>query len=301
MPVAQRRCPESILGQRAQELWDLGILVLNLTPMGNTTLTMVWKRLLRSLLLGYVVFALIVYFRADSMIFLPRPASYQDTEDILKIAVTDTEQISALHLPNPEATYTLLYSHGNAEDLGDIRPALDRLHSWGFSVFAYDYRGYGTSDGRPSEENSYEDIAAAYHYMIQQLDTPAEQIMPYGRSVGAGPSTYLAAHQPVAGLILESAFTSAFRVVFPFPLLPFDKFPILDNLQAVPVPVLVMHGKADRVIPFNHGQTLYAAAPGPTLSLWVEAAGHNDFSWVAGDRHRQALEDFQALVKTHQD
>jgi len=262
---------------------------------------MVWKRLLRSLLLGYAVFALFVYFRADSMIFLPRPASYQNTEDILRINVTDTEQISALHLPNPEATYTLLYSHGNAEDLGDIRPTLDRLHDWGFSVFAYDYRGYGTSDGRPSEANSYEDIKAAYRYLIQQLDTPAEQIIPYGRSIGSGPSTHLAARQPVAGLILESAFTSAFRVVFPLPLLPFDKFPNLENLQMVQVPVLVMHGKADRVIPFRHGQALYAAAPDPKLYLWVEAAGHNDFGWVAGDRHRQALEDFQTLVDTHQD
>ena len=128
-----------------------------------------WKRLIRSVLFIYTFFALYVFFRADSMIFLPPPASYQDTQDILKLPVTDSQQISALHLPNPDATYTLLYIHGNAEDLGDIRPKLEDLHRWGFSVFAYDYRGYGTSDGKPSERNAYQDITAAYRAHLGSL------------------------------------------------------------------------------------------------------------------------------------
>jgi abhydrolase domain-containing protein 17 len=258
-----------------------------------------WKRLVRSVLFVYIFFALYVFFRADSMIFLPQPATYQNTKDILKIPVTDTEKISAVYLPNAQAAYTFLYIHGNAEDLGDVRPMLDRLHSWGFSVFAYDYRGYGTSEGKPSEGNAYRDADAAYRYMTQHLKIPPEQIILYGRSVGGGSATDLASQHSVSGLILESTFTSAFRVVVPFPILPFDKFSNLDKLQKVRCPILVMHGQADQTIPIQHGQTLYASASEPKMSLWVAGAGHDDFTWVAGERHQQALLSFQQLVKAY--
>lgn len=228
-----------------------------------------WQRLGPSLLFIYAFFALYVFLRADSMIFLPQAASYQDTQDILKIPVTATEQVSATYLPNSQSAYTLLYIHGNAEDLGDIRPMLDRLHSWGFSVFAYDYRGYGTSNGQPSEHNAYQDADAVYAYLTQQLKISPEQIIIYGRSVGGGSATELASRYPVGGLILESTFTSAFRVVVPFPLLPFDKFLNLDKLRKIHCPILVMHGQLDQVIPIHHGQTLYEAASVPKMSLYA--------------------------------
>ncbi|PZU91581.1 MAG: alpha/beta hydrolase [Pseudanabaena sp.] len=259
-----------------------------------------WKRLGRSLLLIYAFFALYVFFRADSMIFLPQPATYQDTKDILKVPVVDNERISAVYLPNTQAVYTILYIHGNAEDLGDIRPVIERLRSWGFNVFAYDYRGYGTSDGKPSEEKAYQDADAALRYLTQQLKIPAERIILYGRSVGGGSATYLATRYAVAGLVLESTFTSAFRVVVPFPLLPFDKFSNLDKMQKIQCPVLVMHGQADQTIPIQHGQALYEAASEPKMSLWVAEAGHNDFTWVAGERHQQVLLSFQQLLKSTQ-
>jgi len=258
-----------------------------------------WKRLVRSLLFIYTFFALYVFFRADSMIFLPQPASYPDTKTSLKLSVTQTEQISAIYLPNSQATHTLLYIHGNAEDLGDIRPLLDRLHGWGFSVFAYDYRGYGTSDGNPSERNAYQDADAAYSYLTQQLKIPPEQIVVYGRSVGGGSAVDLASRHPVGGLILESTFTSAFRVVVPFPILPFDKFSNLDKLRKVHCPVLVMHGQADQTIPIQHGQRLYEAAREPKMSLWVAEAGHNDLDQVAGERYQQTLVAFQRLLEPH--
>jgi abhydrolase domain-containing protein 17 len=255
-----------------------------------------WNRMFRSILFIYICFALYVFFRADSMMFMPQPTTYQDTKDILKLPVSKTEKISAIYLPNPQAKYTLLFNHGNASDLGDLRPLLDRFHNWGFSVFAYDYRGYGTSDGQPSEQNAYQDATAAYTYLTQELKVPPAQIIIYGQSIGGGAATELAANHPVAGLILESTFTSAFRVIVPIPILPFDKFTNQDKLRKVRCPVLVMHGEADEIIPFQHGQKLYASAPEPKLSLWVSGAGHNDFTAVAGDRHRKALLSFQQLI-----
>jgi fermentation-respiration switch protein FrsA (DUF1100 family) len=256
-----------------------------------------WKRLIRSLLFIYGFFAFYVFFRADSMIFLPQPATYQDNPSILKLPVTDNQKISAVHQPNPNAEYTILYIHGNAEDIGDIQPFLESLHKWGFGTFAYDYRGYGTSDGKPGEWNAYQDAEAAYTYLTQKLQVPPHKIIVYGRSVGGGSAVDLATRHPIAGLILESTFTSAFRVVVPFPLLPFDKFANLNKLQQVNCPILVMHGQADQTIPVKHGYQLYEAAADPKMSLWVDGAGHDDFTWIAGDRHRKTLAAFQQLIE----
>ena len=254
---------------------------------------------MRSILFIYTCFALYVYFRADSMIFLPPPPSYRDNRAILKLPISDTKAISALYLPNESATYTLLYIHGNAEDLGTIKPQLERFHQWGYSVFAYDYRGYGTSEGKPGEKQAYQDAETAYQYLTQQLEISPERIIIYGRSVGGGSAVDLATRHSVAGLALESTFISAFRVVVPIPILPFDKFQNLSKLKKVTCPVLVLHGQADSIIPIKHGQALFDAAPEPKLSLWVPRAGHNDFSAVAGDRHRRILADFQNLIEQH--
>jgi abhydrolase domain-containing protein 17 len=256
-----------------------------------------WRRLIASVLFIYSFFALYVFFRADSMIFLPQPASYQDSNHILKIPVTNQEKISAFYWPKRQAKYTLLYIHGNAEDLGNIQPTVENLYKKGFSIFAYDYRGYGTSDGQPSEKGAYQDAEAAYSYLTQQLKVPPDRIIVYGRSVGGGSAVELATHHRLAGLILESTFTSTFRVVVPIPLLPFDKFANLDKIPQVRCPVLVMHGDADAVIPFQHGQKLYEAAPNPKLHLWVEDAGHNNFAAIAGDRYRATLMAFQRLIE----
>jgi len=230
------------------------------------------------------------------MIFLPRLSSYQDTDEMLKIPVTNTEEISALYLPNSQATFTLLYIHGNAEDLGDIRPRLEQLQQSGLSVFAYDYRGYGTSEGQPSEHNAYEDAQQAYAYLTKELGVEPHRLLVQGRSLGGGSAVYLAAQYPVAGVILESTFTSTFRVVVPFPILPFDKFANLDRLKQVQAPVLVMHGEADQVIPFQHGRQLFEAASEPKRSLWVAGAGHNNFPQVAGEQYFQTLAEFQRLI-----
>lgn len=256
-----------------------------------------WIRLMRSTILIYLFFALYVYFRADSMIFQPQSASYQDDENILKLPITETKSISAQYLSNSNAEYTVLYSHGNAEDLGDIQPIVERLNRWGFNVLAYDYQGYGTSHGNPSERNAYKDIETAYQYLTQDLRINPSKILVYGRSVGGGPSVELATRYTIAGLILESTFTSAFRVVVPIPILPFDKFSNAAKLSRVNCPVLVLHGEADRVIPFHHGQKLFDLASDPKQFLWESEAGHNDFTWVSDHNHELALLSFQALVK----
>jgi fermentation-respiration switch protein FrsA (DUF1100 family) len=235
-------------------------------------------------------------FLSDRYIFLPHPSSYRDTSEFLKIKVADGSQITALYLPNPSAKFTLLLSHGNSEDLGDDRDWYEDLRSAGFSVFAYDYEGYGTSEGRPNEARTYQDEAAAYSYLIHTLKTPSNRVIVFGQSLGSGPATYIAAREPVAGLILQSPFTSTFRVVTRIAILPFDKFPNYKSIRNVHCPVLIIHGTADSVVAFWHGRELYRLANEPKRYLWIDGGNHNDLEDIAGDRYIETIQTFAASL-----
>jgi len=260
-----------------------------------------FKRLLLSFVFIYVSVLLYGVFWGDRAIFLPQPSSYQDSPEIMKLNSGVKHKISAIYLPNNKAYYTILFSHGNAEDLGDIRPVLKELHQGGFSVFAYDYQGYGTSQGTPSEQNTYQDIDAAYDYLTTQLKIPRDRVLAYGRSVGGGPTVDLVSRKPVAGLILESTFISAFRVITKIPLFPLDKFTNLDKIKTIHVPVLIMHGTNDDVIPFWHGETLFAIAHPPKRFFPVKGAGHNNVMEVAGTRYFQTLSEFIKDLKFNEE
>ncbi|MGK7901217.1 MAG: alpha/beta hydrolase [Hormoscilla sp.] len=255
-----------------------------------------WMRLLRLVVLIYGTLCLYGVFWSDRIIFQPGPSSYRDTSEIIKLNSAPDVQISAIHIPNPAATYTILYSHGNAEDLGETRSFLRLLRSLGFAVFAYDYRGYGTSQGKPTERGTYSDINAAYNYLTQSLAIPPSQIIAYGRSLGGGPAVDLATRKPVAGLVLESTFITTFRVRTHIPIVPFDKFDNLGKIKNVRCPVLIIHGTADRTIPLAHGQKLYAAANQPKRFLPVKGAGHNDLISVAGRDYGKTMQDFARLI-----
>jgi hypothetical protein len=252
-----------------------------------------WQGWIRVLILVYCLLAGYAYYFADRQIFLPQYARHVPLpRSPIAISTADNERLTAIYLRHPKATYTLLYSHGNAETLGDIYPQMLQLQSFGFNVLAYDYRGYGLSSGQPSEQNAYADIVTIYRYATETLKIAPDRIIVFGRSVGGGPSTYLASQQPIAGLILESTFISIFRVVAPFPFLPFDKFPNRDRVRQIQVPLLVIHGDRDAVIPLEHGKALLQAANPPKQLLIVPNAGHSDVSAVGGTIYRQAIQEF---------
>ncbi len=259
-----------------------------------------WARIARSaglIILGvYGFFLLYGVFFGDRLIFLPPPSSYADTDDIIKITTRKGTTISARYIPHPKSVYTILYSHGNAEDLGNIQEILQGFHEHGFSVIAYDYSGYGTSSGKPSEDSAYADISAVYEYAVRKIGLRPEDILLFGRSVGGGPALDLAVRETVGGLILESSFVSAFRVVTTIPLFPVDKFNNLSKIKSVSCPVLVIHGKRDSIIPFWHGKRLYEEAHPPKMRFWVDRARHNDVMWSAGGKYWKTLERFMALV-----
>jgi len=254
-------------------------------------------RVVLLLVVAYAGLAAWAWFYSDRMIFLPPPPGYREGPEILKVPTPDGGSIAALHLVNPSAVFTLLLSHGNAEDLGSVRSLVPGLGSLGFSVFAYDYRGYGLSNGTPSEQHVYADIDGAYDYLTTKVGVAPERIVAHGRSLGSGAAVDLAARRPVGGLVLESPFLTAFRVMTKVPLVPFDKFRNADKIGRVRCPVLVLHGEADEVVPVWHGRQLFDRAPEPKVFVAIPGAHHNDLLWVAGARYGQALRDFEATLR----
>jgi hypothetical protein len=264
---------------------------------GEFTLGRLWRSALLIALLLYAWFAFYAWFYSDALIFPAPTASYRDTAETIKLTTADGVRLSAVFLENPQAEQVILYSHGNGEDIGLIRFVLEDLRRLGFSVFAYDYRGYGTSEGKPNEQGLYADIDAAYEYLVKERKVAPEKIIALGRSLGGGAAVDLATRKPLGGLIAESTFASAFRVLTQAPLLPFDKFRNLAKIGRVRCPTLVVYGAKDELIANWHGEKLFAAAPEPKRLLRVESAGHNNVQEIAGQSYNQALQDFAALVK----
>lgn len=253
-------------------------------------------RVLALLLLAYAAFCLLVWWGADRVVFQPPPAGYDDGPDLVRLATADGDTVAALHLPNPRAEFTVLFAHGNAEDVGWSRPFFEELRRAGFSVLAFDYPGYGTSTGRPSERGAYRAADAAYAHLAATLGIPPERIIVHGRSLGGAVAVELVRRRPAAGLVLESTFTST-AAVLPARIVPFDRFATLPKLRDVRVPTLVIHGTRDEVIPFAHGERILTALPGPKEAFWVDGAGHNDLALVAGEPYWQRLRGFAERLR----
>lgn len=248
------------------------------------------------ILIVYLVVLLFAFFFADRVMFQPPPASYQPSPDFITLTDAQGTRIAAAYLGNPASRYTILYSHGNGEDLGDILPWLRVLHERGFSVISYDYPGYGLSGGTPSEAGAVAAAEAAFTYLTKELNVPPERIVLHGYSVGGGPAAELAARHEVGGLVLESTFTTAFRTVTRIALLPFDRFRTIDRMPRIKAPVMLIHGRRDKIIPFWHGERLFEAARGAKVKLWVEDGGHWDLRDAAGDSYWQTWREFLRLL-----
>ncbi|KAG7482028.1 hypothetical protein JOB18_011133 [Solea senegalensis] len=196
----------------------------------------------------------------------------------------------------PNSRYTLLFSHGNAVDLGQMCSFYIGLGSRiNCNVFSYDYSGYGVSTGKPSEKNLYADIEAAWQVLRNKYGVTPENIILYGQSIGTVPTIDLAARYECAAVILHSPLMSGLRVAFPDTRKTycFDAFPSIDKVSKVASPVLVIHGTEDEVIDFSHGLAMYERCPRAVEPLWVEGAGHNDIELYA--QYLERLKQFISL------
>ncbi|XP_047444040.1 alpha/beta hydrolase domain-containing protein 17A [Mugil cephalus] len=179
----------------------------------------------------------------------------------------------------PTARFTVLFSHGNAVDLGQMSSFYIGLGTRiNCNIFSYDYSGYGVSTGKPTEKNLYADIDAAWHALRTRYGISPENIILYGQSIGTVPTVDLASRYECAAVVLHSPLTSGMRVAFPETKKTycFDAFPNIEKVSKITSPVLIIHGTEDEVIDFSHGLALFERCPKAVEPLWVEGAGHND-------------------------
>lgn len=218
-------------------------------------------------------------------------------EDVA-IESEDGITLSAWYLPaqNPEPTTALLYCHGNAGDIRDwVHAALPFVEA-GISVLVWDYRGYGRSEGEPSEQGLYRDGKAAWQWLQQQAASEGLPAALLGKSLGSAvavhiAATYAGAKEDPAALILDSAFTSMREVVAELAPIPVNLIPQLyESIKRVPsitCPTLVVHGGRDQLVPLSQARRIYEELTAPKAWRVLEQAGHNDlpaypqyFQWL---------------------
>lgn len=210
--------------------------------------------------------------------------------DLVFLQTSQGEQLPAIHHYLSGATYTILYSHGNAEDLGllvEDQYIEELSFSTGASVLAYDYVGYSLSrlEGRaPSEEGCYRAVEAAWTYLTELAMIPAASIVLYGRSIGSGPAVELASRScasSCAGVVLESPIASGASAVagsLSIFVRPLDIFLNYTKMGSISIPITIMHGKGDTVVPISNGECLLEKCQESSRRppLWVDGHGHND-------------------------
>ena len=193
---------------------------------------------------------------------------------------------------------TLLWCHGNAGNIINRLENLAELYRYGFSVFLFDYRGYGRSQGLPTEEGLYQDALAAYASLTERRGIAPERLIIFGRSLGGAIAAEVASQRPAAGLVLESTFPSVAALAkyhylgLPVHWLLGARFTLVDRLPRIAVPILVVHGDRDDIVPLELGQRVFQAARDPKTFYLVQGAGHNDLYQVGGVPYFQRLRRF---------
>jgi fermentation-respiration switch protein FrsA (DUF1100 family) len=224
-----------------------------------------------------------------------RPADADLTARDLHIETDDSELLHGWWIASkaPRRGHVLL-CHGNGGNVGDRVDHARLLSTAGYDVLLFDYRGYGQSSGRPSEDGTYRDARAARRALLDQERVDESRIVYLGESLGAAVALALAVEAPPRGLVLQSAFTSVreiARVHYPFlprALIP-DAYPSLRSIEQLRSPLLVLHGERDDIVPCSHGRALLDAAPGPKQMQVFPGLGHNDLVPLAGAAWSEAI------------
>lgn len=252
---------------------------------------MIW-RILLIVAIGYATVVLLAWLLQARLVYLPQvpgrewdatPADAGLGYEDVAITTADGVELSAWFVPAATPRATILFFHGNAGNISHRLETIANFHELGLSVLILDYRGYGRSEGQPSETGTRRDARAAWRYLQETRSIPPAEIVLAGRSLGAAVAAELAAELAAkpAALILEAPFTSLPAIAQQaYPLLPArwlvrGQYATRARVAAVPVPVLVIHGRDDAIIPIEQGRAVFEAARGPKRLLAV-AGGHND-------------------------
>src|SRR5467141_17311 len=278
----------------------------------NRNLRMRVSSLLTSIAIGYVLVLVLVRIFEPRLIFFPNyPGRLAGdwnprglpVEDVW-LTSSDGTRLHAWWIPNEAAKFTFLAFHGNAGNIADRATVYEFLRNTPANVLALEYRGYGRSEGTPSERGVYRDADAAYLYLVNTRSIDPKTIVSFGQSLGTAVAAHLAAHHEVGGVVLEAPFPSASRVARKFywflpgvGLLLHSQFDTEQRLKAINVPVFIVHCNQDPVLPFQFGQEVYNAARSPKHFLGINGYCHEEASVIAPTQYRSALRKFLADIE----
>jgi fermentation-respiration switch protein FrsA (DUF1100 family) len=242
-------------------------------------------------------------FSEKGIVFFPdphlvgTPGDYGLEFEEVWFAAADGVRLHGWWVPRPGAP-VLLWFHGNAGNISHRLENIKLLHDLAqVQVFIFDYREYGKSQGKISREGTFKDAAAAYRYVVEDRQVPASEFVLFGRSLGTVLATDLAVRVPCRSLIIESAFTNSSdmaKLFAPFmfdwrPSIPYDN---LGKIAQLPVPLLIIHGSDDEIIPVEMGRRVFAAAREPKELYIIPGAHHNDTYLVGGKAYFDRLKSF---------
>ena len=254
------------------------------------------------LILIYVGLVAVIYVGQSRLVYFPT-SSIDATPDLINLSYEDVwlqtedgDRIHGWYLPEDNAEWTVLMFHGNGGNISHRLQTLSILNKIGVNTLIIDYRGYGQSQGQPSEEATYQDALAAWEHLIQHR-TDAESIILFGRSLGGAVAVWLANEVNPGGLILESTFSSVVDMAqHHYPFLPVRyisrfKYDSLSLASAIDMPTLMLHSRQDNIVPFDLGMKLYEALPGKKSFVEMRG-GHNDGFFTSGEHYIKGLKNF---------
>jgi fermentation-respiration switch protein FrsA (DUF1100 family) len=262
--------------------------------------------------IAYWGLGLVLYFMQPVFLYSPvREVSYTPDElglDFEKVFFKSKDglMLSGWYIPAKGTEPTVLFCHGNGGNMMHSLDTINILYNLGVNCFIFDYRGYGNSEGKPSEEGTYQDVKAAYKWLTEKKAVPPDDIIAFGRSLGGSIAAHLASEVNVGALIIESAFISYVdigRKFYPYmPVRWFARFSYrtIDYVKEVHCPVLIIHSRNDETIPFEFGLELYEAANEP--KEFVEIFGsHNDGFLVSSEIYKSAWTKWLKSLKKHKE
>jgi len=225
------------------------------------------------------------------------PAAVGLAYEDVALQTVDDIRLHAWFIPAENPRATVLFCHGNAGNISHRLDSIRLLHSLGLQVLIFDYRGYGKSEGRPSEKGTYRDVNAAWHYLREVRGLTEAGIIIFGRSLGAAVAADLASRTRPAAVILESAFTAVpdmaaeFYPWLPVRLLSRYRYDNLGKVARIARPLLLVHSRQDEIIPFAHGEVLFGRAREPKQFLEL-TGGHNDAFQSSRKAYTHGLKSF---------
>ena len=262
--------------------------------------------LLAVVAVAYTLVVALVYALQARLIYFPTAVLERSPRDIglgyedLGFVTADGVRLHGWWIPATDSRGVLLFMHGNAGNVSHRLASIELFHALGLDVMIFDYRGYGRSEGSPTERGTYRDARAAWDTLLAR-GIPPGRIVLFGRSLGGPIAATLATEVAPAGLIVESTFTSAADLAASlYPWLPArallrHRYDTRDRLRERTCPLLIVHSEEDELIPYSHSLALYADAREPK-SLLTIAGMHASGFFTTGESYRKGLDDFLSTI-----